>query len=73
MVRDEEFFQGMGVKLVTGSRYLGGFIGDRESETTWLDEKLQEWIESVRKILGVDYKHPHSDYVVLHKSLQQEW
>ena len=28
----EEFFQGMGVKIMTGSRYLGGFVGDITAE-----------------------------------------
>ena len=30
--RSEYFFRGMGVKIVTGSRYLGGFVGDGASE-----------------------------------------
>ena len=30
--RDKDYFRGMGVQVVTGSRYLGGFIGERETE-----------------------------------------
>ena len=30
--RSEDFLRGMGVKIVTGSRYLGGFVGDGASE-----------------------------------------
>ena len=37
----KEFFRGMRLKVVTGSCYLGGFVGKREVETTWLDTKVQ--------------------------------
>ena len=37
----EELFRGMGIKSVTGSRYLGGLIGDREAEDTYLAETFQ--------------------------------
>ena len=30
--RAKEYFRGMGIKVVTGSIYLGGFIGEREAE-----------------------------------------
>ena len=73
MERAEEFFHGMGMKIVTGVWYLGGFIGYREAEDSWLAEKVQGWTESVKTLLGVARKHPHSAYVVLQKSLQQEW
>ena len=32
MARAEDFFHGMGIKVVTGSRYLGVFVGYRETE-----------------------------------------
>ena len=63
----------MGMSVVTGIRYLGGFISDWDGETTWLYEKVQGWEESVRKLLWVDHKHPQSYYAGLNKSLQQEW
>ena len=31
MAKEEYFFRGMGMKLVTGSHYLRGFIGNREA------------------------------------------
>ena len=48
----------MGTKVVTGRRFLGVFIGDREAESTCLDEKVQGWAESVRKLSEVACKHP---------------
>ena len=73
VARSEEFFRGMGMKVVDGRRYLGGFISDRDAETTWLDKKVQGWEESVRTLSGVARKHQQSAYYGLKKSLQQEW
>ena len=36
VARAEEFFWGLGIKVVTGHRYLGGYIGDKEAEKRWL-------------------------------------
>ena len=71
--RAEEFFRGMGVKIVTGSWYLGVFVGDKAAEDSWLVEKVQDWAESVKTLVGVTFKHRQSAFAVLQKSLQQEW
>ena len=63
----------MGVKIVTGSRYLGGFVGDGVADDSWLDEKVQGLAESVTTLARVACKHPQSAYTGLQKSLQQEW
>ena len=62
MAKSEEFFRGMGMKEVTGSRYLGGFIANREGEDTWLAEKVQGRAESVKILLGVACKHRQYAY-----------
>ena len=36
----EELFRGLGIKVVTGSRYLGGFIREGEAEKIWLSGKV---------------------------------
>ena len=41
VARAEALFQGMDMKVVTGSLYLGGFIGDHGDEAIWLEEKVQ--------------------------------
>ena len=43
MARLEGFFRGMGMTVVTGSRYLGGFIINREAKDTWLAKKVHGW------------------------------
>ena len=39
VARDEEHFWGIGIQVVTGHRYLGGYIGDADAERGWLREK----------------------------------
>ena len=73
IARAEEHFRGLGIRVVTGHRYLGGFIGDTEAEREWLREKVQGWAESMNVLAGVAHKHLQSAYSGLQKSLQQEW
>ena len=47
LARAEEFFRGMGIKVVTGSRYLGGFIGEVEAEKSWMEGKVVGWSEYI--------------------------
>ena len=61
----EEFFRVVGLTVVTGSRYFGGFIGDRDADTTWLYEKVQGWTELLRTLSGVACKNLQSAYPVL--------
>ena len=71
--RAEEHFRGLGIWVVTGHRYLGGFIGDADAERGWLRDKIHGWTESVKLLAEVTHKHQHSAYAGLQKSLQQEW
>ena len=64
----KEHFIGMGIQLVTWSRYLGEFVGEREAEASWTEEKVEGWAESVRTLSGVARKHPQSRYAGLQKS-----
>ena len=73
VARVEDFFRGMGIKVFTGTCYLGVFIGDREDENIWMEEKVQGLEESVKTLSGVARNHPQFAYAGLHKSLQQEW
>ena len=50
VARAEEFFCGMGVNIVTGSRYFGVFVGDRAAEDIWIAKKVQGWTESVKTL-----------------------
>ena len=55
--RAEHFFRGRGLTIVTGSRYLGGYINDAGPHTEWLSEKVQDWAGGVTAMLGVARNH----------------
>ena len=73
LAQAEDHFRGLGIRVVTRHRYLGGFIRDADAERDWLREIIRGWSESVKLLSGVAHKHPQSDYAGLQKSLQQEW
>ena len=41
--QENAFFRGYGLKVVTGSRYLGIFVGTEAAQDQWLDEKVERW------------------------------
>ena len=69
----EDFFRGMRLKVVTGSWYLGVFIGYGAAEKSWMSVKVEGWAEYVGTLAGVAHKHPQSAYIRLQKLPQQEW
>ena len=73
MSRAEDFFRGMGIKVITESRYPGFFFRYMEADDSWMAKKVQGWKESVETLLGVSRKQPQSTYAGLKKSLKQEW
>ena len=47
----------MGVRVATGRRYLGGFIGNQESQKGWLEEKMDGWKHLAEMLEGVALHH----------------
>ena len=40
LARAESLFRSKGITIVTGSRYLGGYIGDDGPQDQWLRDKV---------------------------------
>ena len=66
-------FPDFGFKVTTGSRYLGGFIGEDAALKEWLAEKTEIWEEAVVDLAAAAPNFPQAAYAGLQKSLQQEW
>ena len=49
----EDFFRGVGIKVVSGSQQLGIFVSDRKVEDSCPAKKVQGWTESVKTLSGV--------------------
>ena len=66
-------FQEYGIVILTGHRLLGGFIGTEEEKLAWIKQKNDFWIKSVNKLAEIAKSDPHSVFIAISKSLQNEW
>jgi hypothetical protein len=73
LVAAQAAFKDFEFTITTGNRYLGGYIGEKESLVLWLREKVAYWTEAVKELASVAGPFPQSAYAGLQKSLQQEW
>ena len=66
-------FDDLGIKVVTGHRFLGGFIGSEVDSKDWLGSKVDSWVDAVVKLSSAAILEPQAAYVALSKSVQNEW
>ena len=66
-------FEHLGVKVVKGYRFLGGFIGDHDStKAIIIQKKIVELMNSVVKLSKVAESQPQAAFSALAKTLQFE-
>ena len=61
------------MNVITGFKFIGGFIGSDCDTEKWIFEKVQKWVRCIHKIASVVKEYPHSAHAVFTKSLQHEW
>ena len=61
------------INVVTGHRFLGGFIGASEDVEKWVHNKVSIWTKSIERLSQAAKSEPHLANVSLTKSLQNEW
>ena len=69
----KRIFAGTGIKIVTGQRYLGGFIGQEDDELQFMNKKVNDLVETVKKLSSVGKTHPQSAYTAFIKSIRFKW
>ena len=69
----KDIFSGLGVQVVSGHRFLGGFIGDPAQRRDFVSWKVQDWSSYVQTLAAVASSQPQAAYAALTKSLQFEW
>ena len=67
-----ETFHESGIKVLTGRKLLGGFEGSDLQKSEWIQKKVDFWVKCVNKISQIANKDPHSAFVAVSKSLQNE-
>ena len=66
-------FPDFNFKVQTGSRYLGGFIGEEDALHEWIRLKTLAWETAIIDLASVADVFPQAAYSGLQRSLQQEW
>ena len=61
------------VNIVTGKRFLGGFIGGVVDTENWVQEKVNSWAKAIKLLSKAAKIEPHLANASLTKSLQNEW
>ena len=65
VLKADDQLRGVGLRLVTGSRYFRGFIGDPVSEKELINKKVKRQTDLVEVLDRVAYQHSHKSYAGL--------
>ena len=69
----ERIFGNLGIKIVTGCHYLGGFIGNGSNIDELLQQKISVWEDCLVQLAKAAKSQPQASFAALSKSLQFEW
>ena len=61
------------MNCVSGSPYLGAYLGPQEELEAWVKPQVDAWAHGVRVLGNISQRHPQLDYSGLWMSLQLEW
>lgn len=67
------FFSDLGFQVVTGARFLGGYIGNESGEATYISDKVNHWSRMVTTLSEICSQYPQEAYTALIRSVQAEW
>ena len=63
------FFLGYQFQIVTCTQYLGRYVGSKEREADWLEDKVATWDTNICQMVEVEHYQPQSAYIGLQRSL----
>ena len=61
------------MNFVSGSRYLGAYLGPQDQLEAWVKPQVEAWAHGVRVLDKIARQHPHLAYSGLGILLQFEW
>ena len=61
------------VQVVSGHRFVGGFIGDSVQRQDFLSWKVRDWNSRIQTLAAVASSQPQAVYAALTKIQQFEW
>ena len=65
--------EGLTLNFVSGSSYLGAYLGPQAELEPWVKPQVETWAHGVKVLAKIDRWHPQSDYAGLGMFLQSEW
>ena len=68
-----EVFKEYGVKIVTGQRFLGGYLGDEQGLGDYMQGKVADWCRCIEALTTAADTQPQAAFTAFTKSLQCEW
>ena len=57
--------EGLNLNFVSGSRYLGAYLGPQKELEVWVKPQVQAWVHGVRVFGKISQQHPQSAYTGL--------
>jgi len=68
-----DMFHDLGVRVVSGSRFLGGFVGEKSLAADFVSNKVKVRCNCIQQLSDVDIVEPQASFAALARSLQFEW
>ena len=69
-----QLFKGTGVKITSnGMRHLGAAIGSKAFKDSYLQKKIEEWVESVERLSKIAVTEPQAAFSAFIERLQSRW
>uniref|UniRef100_A0A8D8RP38 Reverse transcriptase domain-containing protein n=1 Tax=Cacopsylla melanoneura TaxID=428564 RepID=A0A8D8RP38_9HEMI len=69
----EQLFNMYNVKIVRSHKFLGSMIGSQDNIENFVEEKVKDWTNHVKKFAEAAKKSPQPAFAAFIKSLQFEW
>ena len=66
-------FDGSGVKIKTGHRYLGAAIGSSEFKTAYVSKKIEKWVQDVDELSTLAVEEPQIALSAYTKGICHRW
>ena len=66
-------FGDLGIQVVTGHRFLGGFIGNHSERDEYVRSKVRRWVGHLDLLSEAALTQPQLAYAALSRFLQHEW
>jgi hypothetical protein len=61
------------VEAITGHRYLGGFLGEKDALKAWIRGKAHNWALAIKELASAAKYYRQTTYSGLQRSLQHVW